>query len=63
MRLMAATSKVKHPKASQIQRAHHLASTAIDQINLILTLGTYTEIFRNSPPETLFRFTQQIDNI
>ena len=39
------------PKPSQPQRTGHLASIAIDQINLIRTLDTYTETFRSSTPK------------
>lgn len=31
------------PEPSQTQETNHLASSAVDQINLIRTLGTYTE--------------------
>ncbi|MEZ9426620.1 hypothetical protein AB4186_25170, partial [Vibrio lentus] len=36
--------------SSQNLRAKHLTSTPIDQVNLIRTLVSYMELFRNSPP-------------
>lgn len=39
------------PKSSQNLQTEHLSSAPIDQVELIRTLLSYTEFFRNSTPQ------------